>query len=269
VEPFSSHFSVVSVATTAPPGTKTELALVQPAPNQFRLSGLIAVGDKAWEGTVAVQDPALFAARAFLSVLEAKGIRVAGGAAASSEPLPAGVRPLAVRESPPLRELVKVVNQESQNLHAEILLRLLGQKTGVGTAEAGQAAVRDFLTRHSISSASWGVQDGSGLSRSDLLTAHGLVDLLAAMDRHPEAVAFRDSLARPGEKGTLEYRLKAFPGRVQAKTGTLRQANALAGYLTAADGDRLAFAILLGSHTLPGREAAAAIDDIMGVLLQR
>lgn len=269
-EPWSRHYAVASAATTAPAGTKAELVLTQPAPNQFRISGLIAQGDKPWEGTVALSDPARYAARVFTDVLETRGIRAMGGDAAEAGPLPPGLRVLAARESPPLSELLKVVNKESQNLHAEILLRLLGQRAaGSGTVEAGQAAALEFLRRLRIPAGSWGVQDGSGLSRSDLLTARGLVSLLVAMDRHPQARVFRESLAEPGQKGTLENRLKAHHGRVFAKTGTLRQANALAGYLTAADGDRLAFAILVNNHTLPSREAVAAIDDIVGVLLRR
>ncbi|HEY6548500.1 MAG TPA: D-alanyl-D-alanine carboxypeptidase/D-alanyl-D-alanine-endopeptidase, partial [Vicinamibacteria bacterium] len=270
VEPWSSHFVVTSTAATGAAGSKTELTLTQPAPNQFRLTGSIALLDKPWEGTVAVQDPALYAARMFLSVLEAKGVRVMGGAVTSSDALPSGLRVLSAHESPPLAELLKVVNKESQNLHAEILLRVLGLKaSGQGSVEAGQAAVLDFLTRAGVEADSWGLQDGSGLSRSDLLTARGLVALLVAMDRHTAAQAFRESLAEPGQKGTLENRLKADYGRVHAKTGTLRQANALAGYVTAGDGERLAFAILLNNHTVPGREAVDAIDDIVGVLRGR
>jgi D-alanyl-D-alanine carboxypeptidase/D-alanyl-D-alanine-endopeptidase (penicillin-binding protein 4) len=269
-EPWSSHFAVASTVTTAPAGTKTELMLTEAAPNQFRLTGVIALGDRPWEGTVAVSDPALYAARVFASVLEAKGIRIMGGVATSSDGLPAGLRVLAARESPPLSDLIAVVNKESQNLHTEILLRLVGRSTsGQGTVEAGQAGVQAFLQRLGVPSESWGLQDGSGLSRSDLLTARGLAALLAAMDKHANARVFRASLAEPGQKGTLENRLKAHYGRVQAKSGTLRQANALAGYVTAADGDRLAFAILVNNHTGPGREAVAAIDEIVGVLLGR
>jgi D-alanyl-D-alanine carboxypeptidase/D-alanyl-D-alanine-endopeptidase (penicillin-binding protein 4) len=269
-DPRSDHFSVVSTVLTAPASSKTDLTLTEPLPNQFRLTGAIAQGDRPWEGTVAISDPARYAARVFTDVLEAKGIRVVGGAATSSDPLPPLARELAGRDSPPLSELIKVVNKESQNLHAEILLRLLGQKaTGEGTTAAGHAAVQQFLSRLGMRPEDFGLQDGSGLSRSDLLTAHGLVALMAAMDRHPHARAFRESLAEPGQKGTLENRLKAYQGRVFAKTGTLRQANALAGYATAADGDRLAFAIVLNNHTLSGREAVGAIDDIMGILLRR
>jgi D-alanyl-D-alanine carboxypeptidase/D-alanyl-D-alanine-endopeptidase (penicillin-binding protein 4) len=267
-EPRSDHYVVTSQALTAPPGGKTELMLEQPAPNQFRLSGVIAQNDPPWEGTVAISDPARYAARAFVDVLEARGLRVVGGIATSAAPLPAGVRVLATHEGPPLSEILAVVNKESQNLHAEILLRLLGQKaSGLGTAEAGHAAALEFLRRLKVPADTWGLQDGSGLSRSDLVTAHGLVSLLVAMDRHPQASVFRRSLAEPGRKGTLENRLKRYEGRLFAKTGTLRQANALAGYATAPDGDRLAFAILLNNHTVSSREAVAAIDDIVGVLM--
>ena len=86
------------------------------------------------------------------------------------------------------------------------------------------------------------------------------------MDKHPFARAYRDSLAEPGQKGTLEHRLARLAGRLQAKTGTLRFANALAGFVTGADGDRLAFAVIVNNHTMPGREAVAAIDEIALVL---
>ena len=187
--------------------------------------------------------------------------------ATSSDPLPEGLRVLAYRDSPPLAELLKVVNKESQNLHAEILLRLTGQKVkGQGSAVAGAEAVREFLVRSGVDAEDFSLEDGSGLSRSDLLSAHGLAGLLVAMDHHPFGRVYRESLAEPGQKGTLEHRLGKLKGRMQAKTGTLRFANALAGYLTAADGDRLAFAIVVNNHTMPGREAAAAVDEIALVL---
>ena len=114
----------------------------------------------------------------------------------------------------------------------------------------------------------WGLADGSGLSGSDLLTPRGLVALLAAMDRHPHAAAFRDSLPIAGVDGTLEKRMKGTPaeGRVTAKTGTLHLAHALAGYVTTVRGDRLAFAIVVNNHEGKSREAVAAIDAIAAAL---
>ena len=82
------------------------------------------------------------------------------------------------------------------------------------------------------------------------------------MDRHPAAAAFRDSLPIAGVDGTLEKRMRgtAAERRVVAKTGTLRLANALAGYATTERGERLAFAIVVNNHAGKSREAVAAID---------
>jgi D-alanyl-D-alanine carboxypeptidase/D-alanyl-D-alanine-endopeptidase (penicillin-binding protein 4) len=161
------------------------------------------------------------------------------------------------------------VNKESQNLHAEMLLRLLGsQDSGEGSNEAGIAALESFAERLGIDASGWELRDGSGLSRSNLVTAHGLVDLLVAMDRHADADVFRASLPVAGIDGTLEHRLRHgyAKGRVLAKTGTLDQVSALAGYATRRDGHRLAFAVIVNNHTVPAREAMSAVDAIAEVL---
>jgi len=191
--------------------------------------------------------------------------------ATSSEPLPSGLRVLASHASPPLSKVVREINKRSQNLHAEMLLRLLGQRVkGEGSPAAGHAALADFLDRIGVARGSWALQDGSGLARTNLLTAHGLADLLVAMDRHPLAAVFRDSLPVAGVDGTLEKRLRDSPahGRIAAKTGSLRQAHALAGYATTRAGDRLVFVILVNHHTVPGAEALAAIDEMCTLLVR-
>jgi D-alanyl-D-alanine carboxypeptidase/D-alanyl-D-alanine-endopeptidase (penicillin-binding protein 4) len=205
----------------------------------------------------------------FAEVLAARGIAVAGAVETSSAPLPAGVRVLAAHESPPLLEILKAVNKTSQNLHAEMMLRLLGaRRRGSGSPEAGREAVAEFLRRVGVQTSAWALQDGSGLSRSDILTPHELASLLAAMDRHPRGAAFKETLPIAGRDGTLKNRMKGGPaeGRVVAKTGTLRHVNALAGYVTTRGGSRLAFVALANHHTSGGASATHAIDEI-GALL--
>jgi D-alanyl-D-alanine carboxypeptidase/D-alanyl-D-alanine-endopeptidase (penicillin-binding protein 4) len=165
--------------------------------------------------------------------------------------------------------MVRVVNKVSQNLHAEMLLRLVGAKAKwEGTAAKGAEAVDEVLRRLGVEGAGFSRVDGSGLARTNVLTPRGLVSLLAAMDRHPHAAAFRDSLPVAGRDGTLEKRMKGTPaeGRVLAKTGTLSMTNALAGYATAGRGERLAFAIVVNNHAGKGKEAVAAIDAIAAAL---
>jgi D-alanyl-D-alanine carboxypeptidase/D-alanyl-D-alanine-endopeptidase (penicillin-binding protein 4) len=238
--------------------------------NEVRLSGRVPIGG-SWDGGLSVADPARCAAQVFRDVLDAKGIRVTGGVSTSSAPLPAGVRVLAAHDSPSMAEIVRVVNKESQNLHAEMLLRLVGLKVkGEGSAAKGHEAVVEMAKRLGVPDAGWGLTDGSGLARTDLLTPRGLVALLAAMDRHPSASAFHDSLPTAGRDGTLEKRMKgtAAEGRVTAKTGTLRLANALAGFVTTERGERLAFAIVVNNHAGKSREAVAAIDAIASALAE-
>jgi D-alanyl-D-alanine carboxypeptidase/D-alanyl-D-alanine-endopeptidase (penicillin-binding protein 4) len=280
VEPDSGCLAVSSSVETvgaaaptpspAPPASDDDVRLErEPGSNEARLTGRLPMGG-AWSGRLAVADPARCAAAAFRGVLESKGIRVRGGVSASREPPPAGARVLAAHESPTMAEIVRVVNKESQNLHAETLLRLVGLKVkGEGSAVKGHEAVVDLARRLGVPDDGWGLADGSGLARTDLLTPRGLVALLSAMDRHENAASFRDSLPVAGVDGTLEDRMKGTPaeGRVAAKTGSLHLANALAGYATTLRGERLAFAIVVNNHEGKSREALAAIDAIAAALV--
>jgi D-alanyl-D-alanine carboxypeptidase/D-alanyl-D-alanine-endopeptidase (penicillin-binding protein 4) len=268
--PWSSYYSVIASATTSPAGSKSDLALVRDlGSNTIRLSGTYPIGAEAEELQVALEDPARYAATVFVESLEARGIHVAGGASTSSDALPAGARVLAGHSSPPLGEILKAINKPSQNLYTEMMLRLLGARVkGAGSLAAGHEAVREFLRRVGAPGESWSLADGSGLSRTDMVTPHDMVSLLVAMDRHPHAAAYRESLAIAGVDGTLENRLKGTPAekRVSAKTGTLKQTNALAGYLTTKRGERLVFSIAVNHHTTPGRDAVAAIDEVVALL---
>jgi D-alanyl-D-alanine carboxypeptidase/D-alanyl-D-alanine-endopeptidase (penicillin-binding protein 4) len=271
--PLSAYYQVISTATTSPAGSKNDdLTLVRElGSNVIRLSGTYPIGEKPWQGSVALEDPARYAATVFGEVLASRGIRVTGGVATSSEPLPAGARVLAFHEGPSMREVIQAVNKPSQNLHTEILLRLLGAHVkSEGSVAKGIETLAEFLKRQGIAEQG-ALRDASGLSRSDLITAHDIVSLLVAMDRHPHAQAFKESLPIAGVDGTLKNRMKGTPAaeRVVAKTGSLRNVNALAGYATARHGERLAFAIVLNHHTLPAREATGAIDAIVKALVTK
>jgi D-alanyl-D-alanine carboxypeptidase/D-alanyl-D-alanine-endopeptidase (penicillin-binding protein 4) len=269
--PPSRYYRVFSSVVTAPPGSKTELRLTRDAgANLIRLSGAIAKGGESWQGWVALEDPARFAATVFTEVLEARGIRVTGDTVTSGEPLPAGRRELVAHEGPAMAELIRTINKESRNLQAEALLRLLGaRRSGEGSTAAGHIALDEFLRRMQVRTEGWGIEDGSGLARSNVITPAGLVDLLVVMDAHPQAAAFRASLPVAGADGTLKTRMKGTPaeGRLQAKTGTLALVNALAGYVTNSQGDRLAFAAFANGQVRQS-DALAALDAI-GILLAR
>jgi PBP4 family serine-type D-alanyl-D-alanine carboxypeptidase len=269
--PASRYYRVASTVMTSATGQPEQMVLERDLGSMvFRLSGSVPMGGPAWEGSVAIEDPALFAATVFAEVLLSRGIQVAGEVATGAQPLPAGMRVLAAHESPPLALMLQAINKPSQNLHAEMMLRLLGARVkGRGTAQQGLEAVDDFLRRARVSCASWSLEDGSGLSRTDMVTPHGMVDLMVAMDRHPHRAAYLDSLPIAGVDGTLASRMRGTPaeGRIRAKTGTLAQTNALTGYATTRDGDRLAFAIVLNHHTA-ATSGVGAIDEVAAALVR-
>jgi D-alanyl-D-alanine carboxypeptidase/D-alanyl-D-alanine-endopeptidase (penicillin-binding protein 4) len=242
----------------------------EPGSNDVRLSGRLPIGGE-WRSRLAVADPASCAAAVFASVLERVGIAVASGVATSSAPLPDGARELAAYDGVPLSEVIRVINKDSQNLHAEMLLRYLGHRLkGEGSVERGREAVLEALRRLGVPDTGFSLADGSGLSRTDVVTPTGIVALLAAMDRHAHAGVFRDSLAIAGKDGTLENRMRGTPaeGRVLAKTGTLQLANSLAGYVTTARGERLVFALFVNNHAGRGREAVVALERVAVALAE-
>ncbi len=264
--PVSSYYSVTVAALTIAPGAEADLQIDRPlGTNTIHVGGHLALGAAPESLFVAIEDPARFATVVFREALEAKGIVVTGAVETSREPLPAGLLRLAGVTSPPMAQIVKEVNYPSHNQRAEMLLRLLGARVrGEGSADAGLAAVRAFLAAQSVDLSGWSLDDGSGLSHENLVTASGLVQLLVAMNRHRFSSYFLDSLPVMGVSGTVRRRVKGTvaEGRVRAKSGLIRHANSLAGYLTTRDGDTVAFAVLLDHHTLQSRAAVAIIDGL-------
>ena len=151
---------------------------------------------------------------------------------------------LAARISVPMAQDIKVINKTSQNLHAEMLLRLLGKTFGSdGSFEEGTRVVRQFLVDAGIDNNDFFFYDGSGLSPKDKISPRAFTRLLAYASHQPWGAAWRDTLPIAGVDGTLDKRFKntPFKGRMWAKTGTLDEVNALSGYVTAASGRVVAF----------------------------
>lgn len=227
--------------------------------------GQMPLDDAGWTEDVTVPDPAAFFAALFREALARHGIRVAGRVRTvnwldrlaqppdSRQPVELGAV-----ESPPLRELVREILKPSQNLYADLLLAHVGalcQATNAALAEATaeEAGIREldrFLTEAGIGRDNVFFEEGSGLSRNNLTTPDATVRLLDFMSRHPWADVYRDALPIAGVDGTLKSRMKGTraAGNVRAKTGSLRWADSLSGYVTTAAGEHLAFAIMLNRY---------------------
>jgi D-alanyl-D-alanine carboxypeptidase/D-alanyl-D-alanine-endopeptidase (penicillin-binding protein 4) len=187
-------------------------------------------------------NPAKFAAKAFTRALRHRGIDVARSAQAGVAP--GDAEPMGLWRSHSLGVLLRDMNQPSDNFMAETLAKVLGSRYGdAGTTAEGTAVMRAEMDELGIGPS---LVDGSGLSRSDRTSPRDVVTLLETMD---EEIAFTGSLAIAGRNGTLEDRMRGTVAqdRCQAKTGTLRDVSALAGYCTTLNGRSVAFAILMNA----------------------
>jgi serine-type D-Ala-D-Ala carboxypeptidase/endopeptidase (penicillin-binding protein 4) len=226
------------------------------------LSGLLYNRGLAKEDGGALQtNPAAFAAQQLAIALRHRGVAVS--AHAGEAVTPAGAQQLAVVDSPPMATLVRLTLQPSDNLFAEMLVKDLGARFGgAGSTAAGVAVVQRTIRRFHVHPR---IVDGSGLSRADRTTPHQVVALLAGMRTNAALLA---ALPVPGGPGTLVRRMRrsAADGRCAAKTGTLANVSALAGYCRSANGHLLAFAFI-ENHVAPLR--AKAIEDRLTIALAR
>jgi D-alanyl-D-alanine carboxypeptidase/D-alanyl-D-alanine-endopeptidase (penicillin-binding protein 4) len=208
--------------------------------------------------------PARFAAQAFEKALEKRGVKITGGA--RSGLTATGMTPLSHWDSPTVAEIVKSMNQPSDNYMAETLIKAIGADHGTaGSTEAGVSVIENTIARFKIAPQ---IQDGSGLSRSDRTTPRQVVRLLSGMAGTDQAGAFDASLPVVGRNGTLYRRMRgtAAQDRCHAKTGTLHDVSTLAGYCTTLSGRRVAFAFMMNSTTT---WRAHPVQDAMTAALAR
>jgi serine-type D-Ala-D-Ala carboxypeptidase/endopeptidase (penicillin-binding protein 4) len=217
-----------------------------------------------------VKAPASWAAKLMTKALVNAGIKVKGKP--GSGPVPASAKLVKRQYSATLRGLLKHMNKESDNFFAEMLLKGLGKDFyGEGSTTIGTEANRAVLHAMGINSSTYVIQDGSGLSYGDRLTAESVVRVLGAMRQRDDFDDYYDSLAVAGKDGTLDDRMRgtAAAGNAHAKTGTLNIAVCLSGYVESANDHLVAFSILMNGGSMGTADwgrATTAQDKIVVAL---
>ena len=262
------------------------------APGSILVRAFGTAPPEGFHAGLAIEDPAEFTATAFKQALMSRGVTVAGAATSAHKlsidtgefaverikPLtltpsqlttvvapPLNRKILATHISVPAAEDIVVTNKTSQNLHAELLLRLLGKLCGTdGSTAEGTRVVRQFILDAGVDDGDFFFYDGSGMSMDDRIAPRAITRLLAYGSHQLWGQAWRDTLPAAGVDGTLVGRFKNSPlkGRLWAKTGTLGETNALSGYLTGASGKTLVFSILVNGHRPGSTVELQAIDRI-------
>lgn len=279
VVPPTAYITLINETRTVEAGgvSNADSTNCQVEGNTVKFAGTIAMDKPFIRERAAIWDGARYAAFLLREALERDGISVAGQAVnirdldnpASLDA--AEARTLAVYTSPPMAELVKVVNKPSHNFFADQILRTMGlQRRGVGSFDAGVEEVRSWLADIGVPQTQ-AIQmfDGSGLARDNLIQPRQMCHVLRHMARPgPGRAAFVDSLPVAGVDGSLAGRMKDPPtrGNVRAKTGYISNARTLSGYATNAAGQQLVFAMMCNQYTVPTREVNEMQDRACTIL---
>jgi D-alanyl-D-alanine carboxypeptidase/D-alanyl-D-alanine-endopeptidase (penicillin-binding protein 4) len=216
-------------------------------------------------------DRAELTERLFRSLWLGLGGSWTGAAVEAGEPLDtASSRVLARRDGRPWGELLRHVNKTSDNAWSRVLYLELGVPAMAAeparrTQELADAAVRRWLAQHGIDDTGLVMDNGSGLSRSERISAWQLAQLLKVAHNGPHAPELLMGLSIAGVDGALRNRLKEGPaaGWVRLKTGGLRNVVSVAGYVNDPQGRPWAVVAMVNHDTLSskGRPALDALVD--------
>ena len=267
LEPATSAIPLTNNVRTVK-GGGARLSIRRNMAGEITVSGTIGSGSIPRRYVYVVERPAPFATGALRSALVAKGVAVDGGI--ELRKTPAGATKLASVQSPTLDRIVAAMNRESINHYAELLLRNAARgvkRDVVGTAATGQALIRNiFATKFGADTMSLHVADGSGLSTLDRITSRAMVQMLGYAHRASWGPWFHASLPVAGESELMRRRMRGgqAQGNLHAKTGTTNDVIALGGYVTATNGEVMAFSFIYNGRD---RGSARLSMDAMGQTL--
>ena len=267
LEPATSAIQLVNNVRTVP-GTGASLSVRRQTNGTILVSGRIGSRSIPRRYEYVVEDPAPFTTGALREALIAKGIQVDGGIRLGKTP--SSAVKIASIQSPTLDRIIAAMNRESINHFAELLLRNAARgkdRSKQGTVANSKSLLREFFAdKVHADSASLQVADGSGLSTLDRVTSRGMVQMLGYAHKADWGPWFHASLPVAGESELMRRRMKGSPaqGNLHAKTGTTNDVVGLGGYVTAADGEVIAFSFIYNGAD---RWTAKSMIDVMGETL--
>jgi D-alanyl-D-alanine carboxypeptidase/D-alanyl-D-alanine-endopeptidase (penicillin-binding protein 4) len=284
--------TIVNKVITSAKGLRREISIHRGlGENTITITGTIPLEDRGYSSSIGISHAAMLFVYLLRTSLAQKGIVITGKSRTTgeiSQPALISAVPISgtngtpqneivTLQSPPLSLIAAQTLKPSQNLYTELILRTLGKVSpppattsslGQTSEQLGLEAVKSFLKTAGIPPESLILDDGSGLSRDDMITAEASVQLLTFMSKHRYANVFRDALPIAGVDGTLRNRMRGTPAEknVRAKTGSLSSAASLAGYVTTSAGEKLAFSIMVNNYPRDAEPRTLCIDPIVVLL---
>ncbi len=275
LSPPTSYMKITNYGVTVDSSDTTQLRAFkvernwQEQENIVVIEGALTPESPEKEFVIDVMNPALYAGTLLGEILRQENVHFEGEVLKGEVPDTNFV--LVEHLSLPLISSIINTNKISDNLSAELILKTLGAEIRgqPGTAEKGLAVIKEFLYEIGVDTTTIELADGSGNSRYNVISPDHVVALLQAMYQDFRVGAeFLASLPIAGVDGRLKNRMKDTParGKLRAKTGTLRGVSNLSGYTTTADGEPLAFAIMMEHFVVPVSRIRD-IQDRIGALL--
>ncbi|MTD37927.1 serine-type D-Ala-D-Ala carboxypeptidase [Erwinia sp. CPCC 100877] len=234
-----------------------ELDVVPGDLNRYTLTGCLPQRSDPLPLAFAIQDGAGYAGAIIKDELKSAEISYDGTLMRQTQPEAPGTV-IASANSPPLHDLLRIMLKKSDNMIADTVFRTIGREYfGVqGTWRAGADAVRQLLRQKAdIDLGNTILVDGSGLSRHNLIAPATMMKVLQYIAAHDSKLNFISMLPLAGYDGSLQYRpgldIAGVNGKVSAKTGSLQGVYNLAGFITTASGQKMAFVQFLSGYAVP------------------
>ena len=249
------------------------LASCMPYSNLCTLSGNIVPNKGRWSIKIAMPNPPLLLAQNFAGALNSNNIRVENAAKYSKQNDSLTNRKIIYTHySVPLRDIIAETNQQSNNMYAEQIFRLLGSEF-VNKITSKPILIADcieyeklFWRNIAIDLNSSFIYDGSGLSPQDAVSASTLVSILTYMGKYSRFKnEWTASLPISGKSGTLRGFLTEtkLENKVIAKSGTTSRVKAYAGYINADDGHTYVFAVMVNNANIKSKVVQHNIANLL------
>ncbi len=255
--PETTVVRIANRSKTVSKGSKNTLKIErQYGTNTIVITGNVPIASAGKKEWITVSNPTVYALDVFKKSLASKGIEFVPSSKVVRGKAPDNAQILVSKDSMPLKSLMRPFMKLSNNSHAEVLAKAMGKiQYGEGSWDAGLQVMRDYTESLGLDVNEWLFEDASGMSHANKVTSAQLTELLYLVRTAPWYGAFAQGLPVAGVSdrfvgGTLRNRLTAAPakGNVVAKTGSLDNVSALAGYAQTKDGETLIFSVLTQDH---------------------
>ena len=277
ISPQVPDFQLINTVRSAKGGGDDAYIYSTPYASVGTVAGHIPTGDKQFSISGALPDPPYFLAWHLRNTLISKGLDVTDSATTQlkMELMSEMMQPrqtFFTWFSPNLATIIKRTNLESVNLYCEAFVRAIGlQQAGVGSNDVGTAEIIRYWQSKGVNTEGVFMQDGSGLSPRNGVTALQLASILHTVAKDSVLFTpFYASLPEAGKTGTMKGMFKnnlAAQQRIRAKSGTITRVKSYSGYMTTSEGKLLIFSAVCNNFTCSQRDIRLKLERFMSDLL--